>query len=146
MAIDLSKIEDANLREELRAQIKADKQQAIQDRLARVKTDEELEAKLAKLKEFEESAAKAKELELKEVKAKEADDFLSKNNLSDVEGFKQLKAHDTFLKLETDEERTKFLKDLKEKSPRLFSKSKSVLDFSNIELKTKQKEEIYKVY
>ncbi len=146
MAIDLSKIEDANLREELRAQIKADKQQAIQDRLARVKTDEELETKLAKLKEFEDAAQAQKEKADAEAKALEADEFLSKNNLSNLDAFKKLKAHDEFLQLDSEEDKTAFLKELKTSNPTLFKNKKSVLDLSNADLKISKQETEYIVY
>ncbi len=122
--IDLSKIEDPALREQLRAEIKADKEASISKRVKDLKDGETTAAKLARLEELE-TAEKARVETAKATEAqKTADSFAEKQGLKNLDAFKELKAYDKLVNETDEEKRVQFMNDLKKQKPQLFTESK----------------------
>lgn len=79
----------------------------------------------------------------------EANGFLKAQNVN-VDEFKELKAYDDFIKLNSAEEKEQFIKDLQGKKPNLFGSqkptAKNPLSFTGVSYETKDEKPKLKVY
>lgn len=79
----------------------------------------------------------------------EANSFLKAQNVN-VDEFKELKAYDDFMKLNSAEEKEQFIKDLQGKKPNLFGSpkptAKNPLSFTGVSYETKDEKQKLKVY